>query len=142
MLRIWKKYKLRIFVIAILIIVIGIPCGYLYLLNNGNPYNRYIVNKYIPSYIEKKGYSKEDIKEQDYVEPKHLINKDYFHGHYMVIFKDEPQITYYYGVSKKGRHVKQFCEKDESLANSTIDINEKMTKHSEMNCVRSLDNRD
>lgn len=123
------------FTIIILIIV-----GYLYLLENGNPYNRYLVNKYVPVYLEEKGYTADEIKEAHYVQPKHLINTDLYQGNYMVIFKDELDITYYYGIMKKGKEVKQFCEKDMLTSLHTEMITTK-TNHSEERCVNSLDNR-
>lgn len=139
--RIFKSYKFWIPVLIILTFIIGVPFSILYLLNNGNPYDKYMVNKYIPAYLEEQGYSSKDIQEAHYVEPKHSINKDYLHGHYRVVFKDEPRLDYYYGLSKKGHHVKQFCEKDGHHPNNAVYINEEITKHSEKDCVHSLDNK-
>lgn len=50
-------------------------------------------------------------------------------------------MTYYYGISKKGKQVKQFCEKDKLLPDSVTDIFEGKTMHSEEECVYSLKNR-
>lgn len=125
---------------TVIILILLAPFLLIYLLNNGNPYEKFLVNKYIPTHLEKMGYKEKDIKKQNYVEPKHLINKDFYHGHYMVVFNDEPSITYYYGISKKGKNVKQFCEKD-VLINGVIHGLSEITKHSETACVNSLDNR-
>ena len=114
---------------------------FIYVLNNGNPYTKYWVNKKMPTYLEEQGYKDSDIEVSHFVEPKHIINKDFYHGHYMVIFKDEPNMTYYYGITKKGKRVKQFCEKDNLLPNGVTDIFEGETKHSEEKCVKSLENR-
>ncbi|WP_332649918.1 DUF3139 domain-containing protein [Lysinibacillus sp. 54212] len=127
--------------ILIVVIVIAIPIGVIYVLNNGNPYTKYIANKYVPEYLEEQGYTDEKIQESHYVEPKHVINKDFYHGHYMVIFKDEPHTTYYYGITKKGKQVYQFCEK-EKLSHGLTEIIEGETKYSEQDCKHSLDNRD
>lgn len=96
----------------IILIIVLVPFGFFYVLNNGNPFTNYIADKNVPKYLEEKGYTENDIKESHYVEPKHIINKDFYHGHYMVIFKDEPDMTYYYGITKKGKQVKQFCENE------------------------------
>ncbi|MGE7947633.1 DUF3139 domain-containing protein [Lysinibacillus sp. NPDC093688] len=118
-----KKKKIYITIsILIAIIVIAIPMGFIYVLNNGNPYTKYIANKYVPEYLEEKGYTDEKIEKSHYVEPKYLINKDFYHGHYMVIFKDEPNTTYYYGITKKGKQVQQFCEKDILSPDGVTDI--------------------
>lgn len=135
------KKNIRIAISVILILVIATPFVLIYLLNNGNPYTKYLVNKNVPVYLEEQGYKKSDIEESHYVEPKHNINKDFYHGHYMVVFKDEPDVTYYYGITKKGKQVKQFCEKDKLLPNGVTDIFEGETKHSEEKCVHSLENR-
>lgn len=82
-----------------------------------------------------------DIEESHYVEPKHIINNDFYHGHYMVIFQAEPDVTYYYGITKKGKLVKQFCEKDKLSSDGVTDIVETETKYSEKKCGNSLDNR-
>ena len=134
--------KIIWFVVGLIILVIVVlPFGFFYVLNNGNPYTNYIADKNVPVYLEEKGYTKNDIEESHYVEPKHIINKDFYHGHYMVIFKDEPDVTYYYGITKKGKQINQFCEKDKSTFNGDTDSVETETKYSEKKCVNSLDNR-
>jgi hypothetical protein len=128
-------------------ILVLIPLGGFYLLNFGNPIDKFIANRYVPDYFKKQGYTDEDIIEAHYVEPNNLINKDFYHGHYMVRFTDEPRMTYYYGVSKKEKKVKPFCERDWSGPTSeqeSIDYYDKLykSKHLEEDCVNSLDNRD
>lgn len=137
-----KKKILIITSTLIAVIVFALPIGFIYVLNNGNPYTKYIANKYVPEYLEEKGYIDEEIEESHFVEPKHLINKDFYHGHYMVIFKDEPNTTYYYGITKKGKQVQQFCEKDRLSLDGVTEIFEGETKYSEKECKNSLDNRD
>lgn len=126
---------------AAIIIVLAIPTVLLYVLNNGNPYTEFIVNQHVPNYLKEKEMTQDRIKKSLYVEPKYLINRDFHHGHYMIIFKDEPDITYYYGLTKKGKQVKQFCEKDKESSDGT-NIIENRTKHSEKKCVRMFDHRD
>lgn len=71
--------KIIWFVVGLIILVIVVlPFGFFYVLNNGNPYTNYIADKNVPVYLEEKGYTKHDIEESHYVEPKHIINKDFF----------------------------------------------------------------
>jgi len=123
------------------VFVLLVPVSFLYVLNNGNPYTKYIISRYVPAHLKEKGYNKNDFKENNYGEFKYLINKDFYQGEYMVIFKDEPNLTYYYGVTKKGKEVKQFCEKDILLKDGVTDLLEGKTKHSEEQCISSLKNR-
>lgn len=136
------KKNILITLSLIILVIVAIPLGFFYVLNNGNPYTKYIVDKNVPRYLKVKGYTEKEIKESHYVEPKHLINNDFYHGHYMVIFKDEPDTTYFYGITKKGKQVKQFCEKDRLSLEGVTNIVDTETKHSEKSCVNSLDNRD
>ncbi|OMP66982.1 hypothetical protein BTO28_09410 [Domibacillus epiphyticus] len=123
--------------IGILLLIILIPILIIFRLNYGSPYQNYLLNKHIPPYLEKKGYTDEDILEQKTGYPNESSNKDYFHTQYIVKFKDEPDITYYYGVRKKGNDVKQFCEKYSLKDLET----KKPTKHSEDDCVNYYDNK-
>jgi len=132
------KKNIWIAISVTLLIVIAIPIVSIYLLNNGNPYTKYLANKNVPVYLEKQGYTESDIVESHYVEPKHGTNSDFYHGHYMVIFKDEPEITYYYGITKKGKKVKQFCEKDVLSSDGITDTTTENTKHSEKDCDKLL----
>ena len=125
----------------IILIIMAITISFFYMLNNGNPYTKYIADKKVPVYLEEKGYTENDIEESHYAEPKDIINNDFYSGQYMVIFQDEPDVTYYYGITKKGKQVKQFCEKDKLSADGITDIIETETKYSEKQCVHSLVNR-
>ncbi|MGE8078297.1 DUF3139 domain-containing protein [Peribacillus loiseleuriae] len=129
---------------SLLLIILSIPFVIIYLLNNDNPYDKYLVNKYIPLHLEKMGYLEDDIMKQSYIQPKHGINYDvYQQGHSMVVFKDEPQFEYLYGVTKRGKEVIQFCEKESLIAeNHYGDMNTTKTNHSEKECIGYLDNRD
>ncbi|MBP3950236.1 DUF3139 domain-containing protein [Bacillus sp. YZJH907-2] len=120
----------------------SIPFAFIYVLNNGNPYERYLANKYIPSHLEDMGYGEEDILKQLYIETKHSINNNVYHGHYKVIFKDEPQLEYLYGVTKNGKNVVQFCEKETLITSNTYaEMTTEKTIHSEQECIGYLDNR-
>ena len=132
------KKSIWIVISVILILIIATPLIFIYLLNNGNPYTKYLANKNVPVYLEEQGYTESDIDESHYVEPKHGINNDFYHGHYMVIFKDEPDVTYYYGITKKEKQVKQFCEKDKLSTDGVTESIEDETQHSEKNCSNSL----
>ncbi|MEW9111425.1 MAG: DUF3139 domain-containing protein [Cytobacillus gottheilii] len=137
------KYLFWILVAACFALSLS-PLVVIYLLNNGNPIHEYLTDKYIPAYLEEQGYSNDELATAHFVEPKHTINKDFYHGHYMVEFKDEPDFTYYYGVTKKGKEVKQFCERDWVYSTqkpiSYYDKKNK-SKHLENDCVNSLDNK-
>lgn len=134
-----KKSVLRIISCIIIIGIFSFTFVTLYLINNGNPYHNYLVNKYIPAHLEQLGYTDEDIVEQHMIAPKHGVNQSVYHEHYMVIFKDEPQSEYLYGLTKKGKNVVQFCEKRKSnyYEEDTIE----RTNHSESKCMGYLDNR-
>ncbi|WP_102028940.1 DUF3139 domain-containing protein [Salirhabdus sp. Marseille-P4669] len=137
-----KREKISLIIsLMVIIIIVAIPVYFIYSLNNGNPLHKYITNKYIPPYLEEKGYTDTDFQEIGYVQPKHTINNDFYHGHYMVVFKDEPDTTYYYGVTKKGKEVHQFCEKDRETSDGVNYSIETGSKHSEETCINSLENR-
>ncbi|MDR7071059.1 DUF3139 domain-containing protein [Fictibacillus barbaricus] len=133
--------KPLLILIFILTVIIASPFCFIYFLNNGNPYTKYVANKLVPVHLKEKGYTKEEIEAAIYVEPKYVINRNFYHGHYMVVFKDEPDLSYYYGVTKKGNHVKQFCEKEKQLPDFSTETVESRTIHSENKCVKSQDNR-
>lgn len=117
--------------ITLLLIITLTPFAVIYLMNNGNPYERYLLDKYIPPHLEKMGYTDQEILDAHYAEEKDSNNAEYYHGNYMVKFKEEPNVTYYYGLSKKGKHVVQFCERDDE---TTHTINGPSI-HSESLCV-------
>jgi hypothetical protein len=136
-----KKF-LIITISIILIIILLVPFATISILNYGNPYEKYIVNKYIPTHLETMGYTDDDLIKQSYIQPKHGINNSVYHGHYMVIFKDEPQLEYLYGVTKRGKNVVQFCEKETLIAKNTYgDMTIEKTNHSEKECIGYLENR-
>ena len=128
------KIIFRLFIASILLI----PLGIFYIMNNGNPYTQYILNEKLPPYLEQREYSDEDILEQHTIEPKLIINKDYYQAHYMVIFKDEPDVEYFYGVKKSEKSINQFCEKN-IIEEGYTTIK---AKHSEEKCVSIYANRD
>ena len=78
--------KKALWVSVIILIIVAIPIGFFYVLNNGNPCTKYLADKNVPAYLEEKGYTENEMEESHYVEPKYLINNDYYHGHYMVVF--------------------------------------------------------
>lgn len=123
---------------VILLVIIAIPLVFLYVLNNGNPYTKYLADKNVPIYLEKQGYTENDLEESHYTEPKYTIDNEFYQGHYMTIFKDEPNVTYYYGITKEGKQIKQFCEKDKESSDGVTETIEDNTKHSEENCANSL----
>lgn len=137
-----RKKVMKSVLVLILLTIVVLPFGFFYVLNNGNPYTKFIADKKVPKYLEEKGYTEPNIEESHYVEPKNLINKDLYHGHYMVTFKDEPDITYYYGITKRGKRIKQFCDKDKLSSDGVTYTVEGETEHSEDKCINSLDNRD
>lgn len=133
------KNKKRLVIVSnlVIFIILALPFGFFYVLNNGNPLTKYIADKKVPVYLMEKGYSMDDLKESHYVEPKHTINRKFYHGRYMVVFNDEPAITYYYGITKIRHKVKQFCEKDKISSIGIADTINDETKHSEKDCTNS-----
>ncbi|WP_042221832.1 DUF3139 domain-containing protein [Oceanobacillus manasiensis] len=129
---IWISLRLLI------LLIIAFPFGLIYVLNNGNPYTNHLADKKVPEYLQGMGYTEDDIEDSHYVEPKHVINNEFYHGHYMVIFKAEPDVTYYYGITKNGKRVKQFCEKDKLSSDGVTEIIENETMYSEKTCANSL----
>lgn len=134
------KVAIHMIIYILVVSILLLPIGFIYLLNNGNPYTHYVLNKKLPAYLEQRGYSDEEILQQHTVEPKLIINKDYYHAHYMVIFKDEPDVTYYYGMKKREQSIDQFCEKD-VLVEGVTTTNTEQTKYSEETCVSMFANR-
>lgn len=131
-----KKKILLGVVIVLLLIVFGVPASFLYILQNGNPYTRYLADKHIPEYLENQGYTKKDFKDAHYAEVNYSVNKKIYSGMYDVIFNDETNVIYSYGITRKGKDVVQLCEIQGVHA-------QPVTKaiHSEESCVKSLENR-
>lgn len=137
-----KKHKGKITTSIIMLIMFGSPIVFFYVLNYGNPYEEYLVTKHVPKHLEEQGYSKADIKSQTFVLPKQLINKDVHHDHYEVVFKDEPDISYYYAVKVWSHEVVQFCEKEKNHKDGLVEPLNGKTLHSEKSCLDSYANRD
>ncbi|WP_232217780.1 DUF3139 domain-containing protein [Virgibacillus sp. SK37] len=51
-----------IIISLILLTILASPFGIIYLLNNGNPYTKYIANKNVPQYLHEMGYLETDIE--------------------------------------------------------------------------------
>ncbi|WP_442637731.1 DUF3139 domain-containing protein [Rossellomorea marisflavi] len=141
-----KKTKRHAFLkglgLAVLILLVLIPMGFMVMLHMDNPYQKYIVEKYVPIHLEKVGESPSGMIESMYVQPNYIINRDYYQGHYYVVYKDEPEYGYYYGVQKRGKKVVQFCEKETIVSEfETGDMVTTKTKHSEKMCDGYFKNR-
>lgn len=134
-----KKPLLIIFIIIALLIVLA-PFVILASLTYGNP----IMNRWIPIEVEKHlkeiGYTESDVLKQRIEIPKMVINHDFYHTHYSVIFADEPNIIYYYGKKKFFGEVVQFCEKNDTSLH-VGDYIYYETQHSESHCISLLENR-
>ncbi|MDN4493933.1 DUF3139 domain-containing protein [Ureibacillus aquaedulcis] len=131
-----KRKVLVSVLIVFLLILFGVPASFLYILENGNPYTRYLADKHIPEYLENQGYTKEDLKDAHYVEVNYRVNKKIYSGFYDVIFNDEKGVIYSYGITRKGKDVVQLCEK---MGVHTPTVTKAI--HSEEGCVKSLENR-
>ena len=122
--------------LSIFICLIGVSIYIvLYILSNGNPYTKYLAEKNIPEYLNEKGYSDSDLKAAYYTEPKAATSYTFYQGRYLVIFADEPEITYYYGITKNEKKVFQFCDREILLPNGVTDVVTEKTKHSEEDCL-------
>ncbi|WP_436374918.1 hypothetical protein [Cytobacillus sp. BC1816] len=51
-------------------------------------------------HLDGTGYDENDFQEHSDNIPKMDINLDFYQAHYYIIFKDEPNIIYYYGKKK------------------------------------------
>lgn len=71
-----------------LLFIISAPFVFIYILNNGNPYEAYLVNKHVPRHLESLGYEEDDLVVQSFIVPKHTINKSVYHGHYNIDIND------------------------------------------------------
>lgn len=128
---------------AVLLLFISLPFTVIYLLNTGNPYTRYWTEKQVPAHHEAQGYSEADLLEAHWSLPKHRINNDIYTDGYMVRFKDEPTVTYTYGVKPHGKNVVQYCEKETEAIDSNPFLTTTLdsTKHSENTCIDHWANR-
>ena len=121
----------------VLFILISVPIAGIFIISDGHPYGMYVINKTAAAHLESNGYTEDDFLEAHYVQGSNMENKDYYEGQYMVVFQDEPHITYYYGVSKKNHHVAQMAEKDCTLQDGTLRTTTDTTKHTEKHCIYS-----
>ncbi len=128
---------------AVLLLFVSFPFVVIYLLNNGNPYTRYWTEKQVPAHLEAQGYTKGDLLEDHWVLPNYRINNDIYTDGYMVRFKDEPTVTYTYGVKRHGKNIVQYCEKEIEATDiqDSFLISSGPTEHSESTCINHLENR-
>ena len=132
------KNKPALFLIFLVIfILIAVPVTGIFIISAGHPYEMYVVNKAAAAHLESNGYTEDDFFEAHYVQGSTIENEDYYEGQYMVIFQDEPHITYYYNVSRKNHHVAQIAEKECTLQDGTLKITTDTTKHTESHCIYS-----
>ena len=130
--------KPALFLICIVIlIVIAVPIAGIFIISDGHPYDMYVINKAAAAHLQNNGYSEDDLLEAHYVHKSNLDNANYCEGQYMVVFKDEPDIAYYYSVSKENHNVVQVAEKDCTLEDGSCKIITDATKHTEEHCIRS-----
>lgn len=131
-----KKAIQIVFTGAIVLFII-----FLLMENTENPYTRHLATTFVPIYLEAKGYLQSDIAEAGYAEPQGAGQSGFYPGQYRVVFKDEPQTIYYYGITKRTKEVRQFCAKKKLLENHTEQIIDQTTRNSEVNCVTVSENR-
>lgn len=122
-----------------MLLFISLPFMVIYFLNNGNPYTRYWTEKQVPAHLEAQGYTEKDLLEAHWVLPKYRVNNDIYTDGYMVRFKDEPTVTYTYGVKRQGKNVVQYCEKETEATNPTTTSDS--TRHNEDTCIDHWANR-
>ncbi|MED4082958.1 DUF3139 domain-containing protein [Halalkalibacterium halodurans] len=131
-----KKKIIFLLISLILVTFIAVPFVLIYILNHGNPYEKFIVTKNVSTHLEAMGYTDDDLLNQSYIEPKYLINDSVYHGHYKVVFADEPHLEYLYGVTKRDKEVVQFCEKETFIEESSYwERTTEKTNHSEDECT-------
>ena len=132
------KNKPALFLICLVIlIIIAVPIAGIFIISDGHPYDMYVVNKAASAHLQSNGYSKDDLLEAHYVHKSSLDNANYCDGQYMVVFEDEPDIAYYYSVSKDQHDVVQIAEKDYTSKDGTCETITDVTKHTEQNCIHS-----
>ena len=133
-----EKNKPALFLIFLVIfILVSVPIAGIFIISDGHPYEMYVIKKAAVAHLESNGYTEDDFYEAHYVQGSNIKNNDYYEGQYMVVFQDEPNITYYYGVSRKNRHVTQIAAKDCTLQDGTIRTTTQTTKHTEAHCIYS-----
>ncbi|UNL83198.1 DUF3139 domain-containing protein [Priestia koreensis] len=132
-----KMVKLTSIILGIIValcVMILTPVGYvIYALNNGDPYENYVLDKYVPSYLTEQGYEEKDIKEK-------IItylggNDSYFESKYRVEFNDEPGVYYFYAVKLYGKQVSQLCFQESIYDPSIKNHIPETGLHKEKNCT-------
>jgi len=132
------KRNPAIFIIGLVImIILLVPISWVYIISDGHPYSMFLINKTATAHLEDRGYSKDDMFESHYVHENNMGNNNYCKGQYMVVFQDELDVVYYYGVTKDNHEVVQLAEKEITLENEEIEFTSKHTKHTEEHCVES-----
>ncbi|MFE6167491.1 DUF3139 domain-containing protein [Viridibacillus arvi] len=130
--------KKRLFVIsAVFIFISSLSFLLIYIIKNGNPYTMLLVQYHMKKHMEGNDIT-EDMLVPDksgYIEPKQVVHKDYYRGLFQLRFKDEPQITYYYGLHKENKAIIQFCKENPLVVRSF-----KKAKHSEEVCANAYNN--
>ncbi|RDI39931.1 DUF3139 domain-containing protein [Falsibacillus pallidus] len=117
------------------------PFIFIYILNHGNPIMNHVIGKEGKEYLKAGGYSNKDILKQAAYPNYQSINRNYFNTIYQVVFKDEPEMTYYYGKEKYFGDIVQFCEKDTKEGGIYTKTITTKTEHSEASCISMNENR-
>lgn len=91
-----------------------------HLVNNGNPIDKWVVEKRIGEHLEAMGYEEEEMTVHSHYrvepEPRKISEQEdvlparYHQWQTLVVFKNEASHVYHYGVVKNGKRVEQFCE--------------------------------
>lgn len=130
--------KKRLFLIsAFLLLISSLSFLYFYIIKNGNPYTMLLVQYHMKKHMERNDITTEMLipDKSGYIEPKQVVHKDYYRGLFQLRFKDEPQITYYYGLHKENKAIIQFCEENPLVVRTF-----KKAKHSEEICANAYKN--
>lgn len=125
----------KLIIILVVLIVILTPIFGALIISGGHPYSLLIINKQVKEHLKGFGYTKEDIAEAHYIQDNDLDDRLFYEGLYMVKYNDEPNVMYYYAVTKDTKTVKQMIEKEEILVNGEIKITKANRKHTEANCI-------
>ena len=126
----------KVLIALVILIVILTPLGGIFIISNGHPYSMYIINKKVEQHLYNSGYTHEDLKEAHFLKEDRLDDRTFYEGLYMVNFIDEPNINYYYAVTKDNKEVKQIAEKEKTLMNGDIQITTETTRHTEEYCIK------
>lgn len=127
--------KKRLFLIfAVVLFISSLSSLYLLVIIKGNPYTKLLVQYHMNKHMDRNEITKDMLipDNSGYLEPKQVIHKDYYQGLYQLEFKDEPQITYYYGLHKEDKTIIQFCKENPLVVRPF-----KKAKHSEEICANA-----